>query len=125
MAGNGESNTNDDNDEQHIKLLLRKLGVMYNQDDIVLGNENEYESSDGGSPNGQVGYRKVPATANDANGYHDTKRMRHSVHRMDMQRMGGCPNSITTEDGHTLADKTRYYKLCEPVHKLPQCRCVH
>lgn len=108
-------NSDHEDEDQHLKMLLRKLGVMYNEDDVVVGDENENETS---------GYHK-PSTGTDSNAvgsYHDTKRMRHSVHRMDVQRMGGCPTAISSDDGHTLADKTRYYKLCEPIHKLPQCR---
>lgn len=35
---------------------------------------------------------------------------------------GHCPNAIATNDGYTIADKTRLYKMCEPVQKLPICR---
>nr|3C9A_A Chain A, Protein giant-lens [Drosophila melanogaster]3C9A_B Chain B, Protein giant-lens [Drosophila melanogaster]3CGU_A Chain A, Protein giant-lens [unidentified]3CGU_B Chain B, Protein giant-lens [unidentified] len=33
-----------------------------------------------------------------------------------------CPSSLGVEDGHTIADKTRHYKMCQPVHKLPVCK---
>lgn len=33
-----------------------------------------------------------------------------------------CPGLITPNDGHTIVDKTRQFKLCEPVKKLPKCR---
>lgn len=35
-----------------------------------------------------------------------------------------CPSGMAMDDGYTLADKTRQYKLCEPVKKLPKCRWV-
>lgn len=35
---------------------------------------------------------------------------------------GVCPSNIAADDGYTIADKTRQYKLCEPIYKLPQCR---
>lgn len=35
---------------------------------------------------------------------------------------GHCSNAIATNDGYTIADKTRLYKMCEPVQKLPLCR---
>ncbi|XP_015118497.1 protein giant-lens [Diachasma alloeum] len=33
-----------------------------------------------------------------------------------------CPSTIHADDGHTIVDKTRQYKLCEPVKRLPICR---
>ncbi|XP_076664570.1 protein argos isoform X2 [Andrena cerasifolii] len=33
-----------------------------------------------------------------------------------------CPSSLDGDDGHTIVDKTRQYKLCEPVKRLPICR---
>ncbi|XP_055844535.1 protein giant-lens [Episyrphus balteatus] len=55
--------------------------------------------------------------------------MRHSGHsshnghsRKEIPFIGGCPSSLGIEDGHTIVDKTRHYKLCNPVHKLPVCR---
>ncbi|KYM84700.1 hypothetical protein ALC53_05093 [Atta colombica] len=32
-----------------------------------------------------------------------------------------CPSSLHGDDGHTIVDKTRRYKLCEPVKRLPIC----
>ncbi|KAI8041798.1 hypothetical protein M5D96_006067, partial [Drosophila gunungcola] len=47
--------------------------------------------------------------------------MRHSGHRGLKESppsfIGGCPSSLGVEDGHTIADKTRHYKMCQPVHK--------
>ncbi|XP_077298937.1 protein argos [Arctopsyche grandis] len=44
-----------------------------------------------------------------------------------IERQCRCPGhhvckGLATEDGHTLVDRTRQYKLCEPVKKLPKCR---
>lgn len=33
-----------------------------------------------------------------------------------------CPGSLASDDGFTIADKTRRYKMCESVKKLPKCR---
>ncbi|XP_046400555.1 protein giant-lens [Ischnura elegans] len=33
-----------------------------------------------------------------------------------------CSKALDASDGHTLTDKTRQYKLCEPIKKLPKCR---
>ncbi|XP_014251314.1 protein giant-lens [Cimex lectularius] len=32
-----------------------------------------------------------------------------------------CPGLVTPNDGHTITDKTRQFKLCEPVKNLPTC----
>ncbi|XP_050717872.1 protein giant-lens-like [Eriocheir sinensis] len=40
-------------------------------------------------------------------------------------RCGGgqvCQASLDPQDGHTVLDKSRQYKVCEPVNKLPRCR---
>ncbi|XP_066994111.1 protein giant-lens [Anabrus simplex] len=33
-----------------------------------------------------------------------------------------CPPIVSAGDGHTLTDRTRHLKLCEPIRKLPKCR---
>ncbi|XP_075227347.1 protein argos [Lycorma delicatula] len=33
-----------------------------------------------------------------------------------------CSNNLLSNDGHTITDKTRHYKLCEPVKRLPRCK---
>lgn len=33
-----------------------------------------------------------------------------------------CPMDLNTDDGHTFVEKTRQYKVCEPIKKLPKCR---
>ncbi|XP_059489550.1 protein giant-lens [Neocloeon triangulifer] len=33
-----------------------------------------------------------------------------------------CSSSLDASDGHTVTDKTRLFKLCEPTKKLPKCR---
>ncbi|XP_029177056.1 protein giant-lens [Nylanderia fulva] len=32
-----------------------------------------------------------------------------------------CPSSLHADDGYTIVDKTRLYKLCEPVKRFPAC----
>lgn len=104
-----------DADSQHLKSLFRKLGVFYDQDDIVL-DDNDY--NDYNHPNNL----KIRSFRKQFNDQHDAKKFRHSNHKAEIQRIGGCPAAVGVEDGHTIADKTRHYKLCEPIHKLPQCR---
>lgn len=31
-------------------------------------------------------------------------------------------SDLSSDDNHTLADKTTLYKMCEPVKRLPKCR---
>ncbi|CAB0039328.1 unnamed protein product [Trichogramma brassicae] len=38
------------------------------------------------------------------------------------QQGSQCSSSLHADDGHTVVDKTRQYKLCEPVKRLPICR---
>ncbi|XP_026326118.1 protein giant-lens [Hyposmocoma kahamanoa] len=33
-----------------------------------------------------------------------------------------CSSELSSDDNHTLADKTTLYKMCEPVKRLPKCR---
>ncbi|OQR80362.1 protein giant-lens-like [Tropilaelaps mercedesae] len=33
-----------------------------------------------------------------------------------------CPQTVDTEDGFSLSDRTRLFKTCEPVNVLPTCR---
>jgi len=33
-----------------------------------------------------------------------------------------CSESAHTRDGHTIADRTKQYKVCEPVKKLKRCK---
>ena len=103
-------NSDYDFENDHIKNLFHKLGVVYNQDDIMGDSEYyEYDTSVG-KPSSNSVLQDVTQT-----------KFRHAAHR-DVQRTGGCPSAIGIDDGHTIADKTRLYKLCEPVHKLPVCR---
>jgi len=46
-----------------------------------------------------------------------------------MERQCQCPSShnacsslTSSSDGHTIVDKSRLYKMCEPVRKLDKCR---
>lgn len=116
-----------DPENEHIKTLLQKLGVIYNQDDI-LATDADYNDYDLRPVQQQHQQQHFPykkkfdgshnAVISDLSG---STKFRHAGHR-DVARIGGCPSSISLDDGHTIADKTRLYKLCEPVHKLPLCR---
>lgn len=118
-----------DSENEHIRTLIQKLGVIYNQDDILApdADYNDYDS--GLHPMGQqhqqqrYGFkRRFDGSHNAVNAdLNGNMKFRHGGHR-DLPRIGGCPSAISLDDGHTIADKTRLYKLCEPIHKLPVCR---
>lgn len=113
-----QSNTDFENENDHLKNLFHKLGVMYNQDDVIADAEyTDYDSVHNG-----IGKKKFDDSNNNVALPEVTNtKFRHAGHR-DIQRIGGCPSAISVDDGHTIADKTRLYKLCEPIHKLPLCR---
>ncbi|XP_071521352.1 protein giant-lens [Panulirus ornatus] len=33
-----------------------------------------------------------------------------------------CSATLDSSDGHTISDKTKMFKVCEPIKKLPKCR---
>lgn len=51
-----------------------------------------------------------------------TKIRHHNSNNAHQASTGHCSNVIGAYDGYTIADKTRLYKMCEPVQKLPLCR---
>jgi len=106
----------------HLKKLMQKLGAVY-EDDLQLQSGDYLERS--------PDYNEaLPPELADNELPHSLPRasahMRHSGHRGLKESatsfIGGCPSSLGIEDGHTIADKTRHYKLCQPVHKLPVCK---
>ncbi|XP_015927105.1 protein giant-lens [Parasteatoda tepidariorum] len=44
------------------------------------------------------------------------------VERLCTCRNSKCSTSIQADDGHTVVDRTRQYKVCETVDRLPTCR---
>lgn len=51
-------------------------------------------------------------------------RHHNSANAQHAMRSSRCSNSLNKDDGYTIADKTRLYKTCEPVQRLPVCRYV-
>ncbi|XP_068149239.1 LOW QUALITY PROTEIN: protein giant-lens [Drosophila tropicalis] len=106
----------------HMKKLMQKFGAVY-EDDLQLpssldNNNMEYNDA---LPAAHEAYEEVADNEFPRANAH----MRHSGHRglkETMSFIGGCPSSLGIEDGHTIADKTRHYKMCQPVHKLPVCK---
>ncbi|XP_016999783.2 protein giant-lens [Drosophila takahashii] len=98
----------------HMKKLMQKLGAVYEDDLDRLDQSPDYNDA---LPYAEVQDNEFPR---------GSAHMRHSGHRGLKESpntfIGGCPSSLGVEDGHTIADKTRHYKMCQPVHKLPVCK---
>ncbi|EDW41763.1 protein giant-lens [Drosophila sechellia] len=98
----------------HMKKLMQKLGAVYEDDLDHLDQSPDYNDA---LPYAEVQDNEFPR---------GSAHMRHSGHRGSKEPattfIGGCPSSLGVEDGHTIADKTRHYKMCQPVHKLPVCK---
>ncbi|XP_017080397.1 protein giant-lens [Drosophila eugracilis] len=98
----------------HMKKLMQKLGAVYEDDIDHLDQSPDYNDA---LPYAEVQDNEYPR---------GPAHMRHSGHRglkePPTSFIGGCPSSLGVEDGHTIADKTRHYKMCQPVHKLPVCK---
>lgn len=129
----------------HLKKLMQKLGAVY-QDDLVTEPHDFVVDTSGvldDDINGQHimyheihenefprdVYKLLPKSASNPTTTTQVlskAHMRHSGHSGHKARaiplIGGCPSSLGIEDGHTIADKTRHYKLCNSVHKLPVCK---
>ncbi|XP_054732075.1 protein giant-lens [Anastrepha obliqua] len=134
---------NDKKFEQlHLKKLMQRLGAVYEEDlhlqptdyaassshseanDALLNSQEDEELS-------ELSDNEFPHTLSHRNYYSvepTTAHMRHSGHNGHHAKesmitfIGGCPSGLHVDDGHTIVDKTRHYKMCQPVHKLPVCK---
>ncbi|XP_036336696.1 protein giant-lens isoform X2 [Rhagoletis pomonella] len=135
---------NDKKFEQlHLKKLMQRLGAVYEDDlnlqasDYASSASSHNEDNDAlpnsqeGDEIGELNDNEFPHTPSRRNYYSvepSTAHMRHSGHNGHRAKdslitfIGGCPSGLGVEDGHTIADKTRHYKMCQPVHKLPVCK---
>lgn len=120
----------------HLKKLMHKLGAVY-EDDLNLPTDyvlHEDTNSALGNADDAILYGEEYAdnefpshmAMKRQHLYTNSPHMRHSSghtgHAEKISYIGGCPSGLGVEDGHTIADKTRHYKLCQPVHRLPVCR---
>ncbi|GAB0092925.1 Protein giant-lens [Sergentomyia squamirostris] len=101
-------------ERKDAREILKKLGSVYHMDDIVFSGLDDVEHRD------NYFYKSNGLTKKEVD-FHENRRIRHFLHR-NFPTIGGCSSSIGNEDGHTIVDKTRHYKMCSPVHKLPVCR---
>ncbi|XP_073840452.1 protein argos [Musca autumnalis] len=129
-------------DNLHLKKLMHKLGAVY-EDDLNLPsdygmhhhkNEETNSALDDDSNEATLYYsdefkdNEFPAhfAIKRQHLYSNSPHMRHSGHMGShsgkISYIGGCPSGLGIDDGHTIADKTRHYKMCQPVHRLPVCR---
>ncbi|XP_011203678.2 protein giant-lens [Bactrocera dorsalis] len=135
---------NDKKFEQlHLKKLMQRLGAVYEEDlhlppsDYAAASVASHSEDNDALPNSQedellseLSDNEFPHTPSRRNYYSvepSTAHMRHSGHnghraKEPINYIGGCPSGLGVEDGHTIADKTRHYKMCQPVHKLPVCK---
>lgn len=122
-------------EREHIKNFLMKLGMMHDIDDNSMKNDeyrtedsdtNEYDYSDEDRAesvqNNLVKSHHRSADNEAVSIVKMTKFRHHNSHGHPTSSSSHCSNAINTNDGYTIADKTRLYKVCEPVQKLPICR---
>lgn len=108
-------------EEAYIKELMRKLKSVYETPKIILEDSAQFETHGGRLLRKK---QKPPSHRELDNVIPDKAYMagkkRHN-HRMEVPKIGGCSALIGRGDGHTIVDKTRQYKVCEPVNRLPEC----
>ncbi|XP_031626323.1 protein giant-lens [Contarinia nasturtii] len=124
-----------DFESEHIKNVLIKLGMLHNAEDSLIKEAEEYMNENDASDELNYSEEESFSTNFPRNHRHRMQnneaiemvkmtKIRHhnNVHGQHAQPSGQCSNAITSNDGYTIADKTRMYKMCEPVQKLPLCR---
>lgn len=122
-----------DFERENIKNFLMKLGMLHEMQENTMNNDDYYESDQedydySGDDHGQHSVIQSNSLKNQHHKNSDNEaieivkmtKIRHHGH--STQSNGHCSNSMHSNDGHTIADKTRLYKVCEPVQKLPLCR---
>lgn len=103
-----------------IRRLMKKLGAVH-KDDLLL-EDDDHNMED----NILYHIYKHPKNHHHQRHYGHRSHYRHNniVTNMgnNLPNISGCPIGLGVDDGHTIADKTRHYKLCNPVYDLPVCR---
>lgn len=134
-----------DFESEHLKNFLMKLGMLHNIDDNLMkdedddyaGNEHLNNESDRigyndfnddlishSHNNGKMQHRTFDDDDNDSLAIVKMTKIRHhnNGHMQHSTQTNRCSNAVTSNDGYTIADKTRLYKMCEPIQRLPLCR---
>lgn len=108
----------------YIKELMRKLKSAYEIPEIILEEDRDHLQM---NTHGGRLLRKRQKLATAANRDLDNvitdkavpgAKKRHNNH---VPKIGGCSALVGRSDGHTILDKTRQYKVCEPVNRLGEC----
>lgn len=102
---------------------MKKLGAVH-RDDLLLDDDDDDNMED------NIVYHHNKHSKN----HHHQRHYGHHSHYKhnkvasttsmgnNLPNISGCPIGLGVDDGHTIADKTRHYKLCNPVYGLPVCR---
>lgn len=112
-------------EEAYIKELMMKLRSSSNYDEVpeIILDERFAVDVHGGR---HLRKRPRPSAANWNlnNEIHEKTfgkgKKRHN-RRMNVPKIGGCSAMVGSNDGYTIVDKTRHYKVCDPVDQLPEC----
>lgn len=122
-----------DFENERIKNILMKLGMLHNAEETFIkatdaffnendSNEFNYSAEETISTNFPIKNQRIRTQDNEAIEVIKMAKIRHHNNGHAHSSNGHCSNAITSNDGYTIADKTRFYKMCEPVQKLPICR---
>lgn len=122
-----------DFESEHIKNVLMKLGMLHNAEDSLMKdaddymNENEsdeinYSEEQEESLSSKLPRNRHRSQSNEAFEVRKMTKIRHHNNVHGQKQNSQCSNAITSNDGYTIADKTRLYKMCEPIQRLPLCR---
>lgn len=119
-------------ESEHIKNVLMKLGMLHNAEESLMKEANEFlNENDSNEYNfsaedafSGVNYPKNRHRTQDNEAIEVVKmtKIRHHNNAHGHSASSHCSNAVTSNDGYTIADKTRFYKMCEPIQKLPLCR---
>lgn len=126
-------------EREHIKNFLMKLGMLHDIDDNSMKTDDYYANDADADDYDYSGEDHAYSSHNNLiknhhqhhNHHHRSSdneaiaivkmtKIRH--HNSHAHSSSHCSNAISSNDGYTIADKTRLYKVCEPVQKLPLCR---
>lgn len=120
-----------DFESEHIKNVLIKLGMLHNAEDSLLKEAEDYMNE---NDSDEMNYSDESFSSNfPIKNRHRTQdneaieivkmtKIRHHNNMHGHTQNAQCSNAVTSNDGYTIADKTRLYKMCEPIQKLPLCR---
>lgn len=114
-------NVRNEPEEAYLKELMHKLSTNYDLPEIIFEDRDHMDVHGGRLLRKR---KKVNASHKLNNAINSDMpiavKKRHTP-RSNVPKIGGCSALIGRGDGHTIVDKTRQYKLCEPVNRLEEC----